>query len=124
MVLVCERAKNFLSLAHKFARLLLQKVIRTVMHACIKAWSLQCMISGNVHVQVHVQAPNNTSRHKSLWGNILARCFALAKIHARPKFAVLVKTDGLEQKIIFEQYRLSPHSKIHNVLYRNLIHPT
>ena len=53
--------------------------------------------------------------------------FVLANIkskHAHPKCAVLVKRDDLEQKIIFEQCRLTPHSKLHNVLYRNLIHPT
>ena len=40
---------------------------------------------------------------------------------AHPKCAALVKRDDLEQKIIFEQYRLiTPHSKLHNVLHRNL----
>ena len=60
--------------------------------------------------------------------NISEECFILANITesklAHPKCPVLMKTDDLEQKLIFEQYRLTPHSKLYNVLYRNLIHPT
>ena len=54
--------------------------------------------------------------------NISEGCFILANIKSKlvhPKCAAL---DNLEQKIIFEQYRLTPHSKLYNVLYRNLIH--
>ena len=59
--------------------------------------------------------------------NISEGCFILANTKsklAHLKCAVLVKTNGFEQKIIFEQYRLTPHSKLHNALYRNLLLPT
>ena len=83
---------------------------------------------GNTQVFKYRYNQNYTYRHQEYSSkNISEGCIVLANTKsklAHLKCEVLVKTDDFEQKIIFEQYRLTPHSKLHNALYMNLLLPT